>query len=118
MSAGREDQRTNGRFCGDGVPLIVVAKNLGHRDTRMVERHYGHLAQLCCRCCAGAPRFAGTSTPTTVVPMLQGTVRTKKFIARFHQKSAGRLFDQRQFLVVKQNDQKLTPPLSIQSSAF
>jgi integrase len=28
-----------------GAPLIVVAKNLGHRDTRMVELHYGHLAQ-------------------------------------------------------------------------
>jgi integrase len=28
----------------DGMPLMVVAKNLGHSDTRMVERHYGHLA--------------------------------------------------------------------------
>ena len=28
-----------------GTPLLVVAKNLGHVDTRMVERHYGHLAQ-------------------------------------------------------------------------
>ena len=27
-----------------GMPLMVVAKNLGHADTRMVERHYGHLA--------------------------------------------------------------------------
>src|SRR5262249_61659421 len=27
-----------------GLPLMVVAKNLGHVDTRMVERHYGHLA--------------------------------------------------------------------------
>ena len=27
-----------------GMPLIVVAKNLGHADTRMVEKHYGHLA--------------------------------------------------------------------------
>jgi integrase len=27
-----------------GMPLPVVAKNLGHTDTRMVERHYGHLA--------------------------------------------------------------------------
>lgn len=26
-----------------GAPLIAVAKNLGHCDTRMVERHYGHL---------------------------------------------------------------------------
>ena len=27
----------------NGVPPMVVAKNLGHRDTRMVEKHYGHL---------------------------------------------------------------------------
>jgi integrase len=27
-----------------GAPLMVVAKNLGHADTRMCERHYGHLA--------------------------------------------------------------------------
>jgi integrase len=26
------------------VQLMIVAKNLGHADTRMVERHYGHLA--------------------------------------------------------------------------
>jgi len=28
-----------------GVPLMVVARNLGHSDTRMVEKHYGHLAE-------------------------------------------------------------------------
>jgi integrase len=28
----------------NGVPLLVVAGNLGHADTRMVEKHYGHLA--------------------------------------------------------------------------
>jgi integrase len=27
-----------------GAPLHVVARNLGHADTRMVEKHYGHLA--------------------------------------------------------------------------
>jgi integrase len=27
-----------------GAPLMVVGRNLGHADTRMVERHYGHLA--------------------------------------------------------------------------
>jgi integrase len=27
----------------NGVPLLLVAKNLGHADTRMVEKHYGHL---------------------------------------------------------------------------
>ena len=27
-----------------GAPLLVVAHVLGHSDTRMVEKHYGHLA--------------------------------------------------------------------------
>jgi integrase len=27
-----------------GMPLTVVAHNLGHVDTKMVEKHYGHLA--------------------------------------------------------------------------
>ena len=26
-----------------GMPLMVVARNLGHADTRMVEKHYCHL---------------------------------------------------------------------------
>jgi integrase len=29
----------------NGCPLVVVAKNLGHANTRMVEKHYGHLAK-------------------------------------------------------------------------
>ena len=29
----------------NGAEPLVVAHNLGHSDTRMVERHYGHLAQ-------------------------------------------------------------------------
>ena len=32
------------RLAMRGVPLAVIAKQLGHADTRMVERHYGHLA--------------------------------------------------------------------------
>jgi integrase len=28
----------------NGMPLMVVARNLGHADTRMVEKHYSHLA--------------------------------------------------------------------------
>jgi integrase len=29
----------------NAMPLMVVARNLGHADTRMVELHYGHLAE-------------------------------------------------------------------------
>ena len=29
----------------NGMPLVVVAHNLGHADTRMVEKHYGHLTE-------------------------------------------------------------------------
>ena len=28
-----------------GMPLMVVAQNLGHADTRMVEKHYGHMSR-------------------------------------------------------------------------
>jgi integrase len=43
----------------NGVPLLVVAKQLGHHDTRMVEKHYGHLAPsfVADAIRAGAPRF-------------------------------------------------------------
>jgi integrase len=43
----------------NGVPLNVVATNLGHADTRMVERHYGHLAPsyVADEIRKGAPRF-------------------------------------------------------------
>jgi integrase len=42
-----------------GAPLMVVARNLGHADTRMVERHYGHLAPsyIADAIRAAAPRF-------------------------------------------------------------
>ncbi len=47
----------------NGVPLLIVAKNLGHSDTRMVEKHYGHLAPsyIADAIRAGAPRFGGST---------------------------------------------------------
>jgi integrase len=43
----------------NGVPLLVVAENLGHADTRMAERHYAHLSKshVADAIRAGAPRF-------------------------------------------------------------
>jgi integrase len=43
----------------NGTPLLVVAQNLGHADTRMVEKHYGHLAPsyVADTIRKGAPRF-------------------------------------------------------------
>ena len=51
----------------NGMPLMVVAKNLGHSDTRMVEKHYGHLAPsfIADAIRAGAPRF-GITAPSKV----------------------------------------------------
>jgi integrase len=50
-----------------GVPLLVVSRNLGHKDTRMCELHYGHLAAGYVRDAIkeGAPKF-GTVEPTNV----------------------------------------------------
>lgn len=52
-----------------GVPLTVVAQNLGHRDTRMCEQHYSHLAPSYVRDAihAGAPRFGGKAGNVTAI---------------------------------------------------
>jgi integrase len=43
----------------NGVPLMIVAKNLGHADTGMVEKHYGHMAPsfITDAIRAGAPKY-------------------------------------------------------------
>ena len=52
----------------NGVPLMVVAKNLGHADTRMVEKHYGHLAPsfVADAIRSRAPRFGAGSSSNVV----------------------------------------------------
>jgi integrase len=49
----------------NGTPLLVVARNLGHGDTRMVEKHYGHLAPsyITEAIRAGAPKFGFKPDP-------------------------------------------------------
>jgi integrase len=56
----------------NGAPLLVVAKNLGHTDTRMVERHYGHLAPsfIADEIRRAAPRF-GIGSNEKVVGLRQ-----------------------------------------------
>jgi integrase len=51
-----------------GCPLMVVARNLGHADTRMVERHYGHMAPsyMAEAIRAAVPRFGITANETVV----------------------------------------------------
>jgi integrase len=53
-----------------GMPLMVVARNLGHTDTRMVEKHYGHLAPnyISDAFRKGAPDY-GFADDNTVVPL-------------------------------------------------
>ena len=48
-----------------GGPLLVVAKNLGHANTRMVERHYGHLSEsyIADEIRRAAPRFGVADDP-------------------------------------------------------
>jgi integrase len=50
-----------------GMPLMLVARNLGHSSTVMVEKHYGHLAETYVdeTIRASAPRF-GAVEPTNV----------------------------------------------------
>jgi integrase len=56
-----------------GVPLNVVAHNLGHADTRMTERHYAHLAPsyVAETIRKFAPSF-GTADESNVVPIARG----------------------------------------------
>jgi len=60
-----------------GVPLMVVARNLGHVDTKMVEKVYGHLAPsfVTDAIRAGAPRF-NVDAPSNVEPLRRS--KTKK----------------------------------------
>ena len=48
----------------NAMPLMVVARNLGHADTRMVEKHYGHLSAsyVADAVRASAPRFGFRSS--------------------------------------------------------
>ncbi|TLU71459.1 tyrosine-type recombinase/integrase [Lichenicoccus roseus] len=43
----------------NGAPLMVIARNLGHVDTRMVEKHYGHMSStyIADAIRAAVPRF-------------------------------------------------------------
>lgn len=52
----------------NGIPMIIVAKNLGHRDTLMVEKHYARLApsHVVDAIRAGAPRYGFDEEPTKV----------------------------------------------------
>ena len=47
-----------------GLPLVVVAKGLGHASTRMTEKHYGHLSAhyITDAIRKHAPRFGSMST--------------------------------------------------------
>lgn len=53
-----------------GLPLILAAHNLGHADTRMVSKHYGHLTETFIEreIRASAPKF-GAVAASNVVPM-------------------------------------------------
>jgi integrase len=56
-----------------GAPLLVIATNLGHSDTRMVEKHYGHLAAdyVASEIRKAAPRF-DLGPETNVIPLRGG----------------------------------------------
>jgi len=55
----------------NGAPLLVIARNLGHADGRMVEKHYGHMAPsfVADAIRAAAPKF-GLQTSGKVVALV------------------------------------------------
>ena len=61
------------RLVMKGAPLAVVAAQLGHSDTRMVEKHYGHFAPNYVRDTVRSLYSPmGLSTPGNVVPLTKG----------------------------------------------
>ena len=54
----------------NGMPLMVVARNLGHVNINMVQKHYGHLSRsfISDEIRKAAPRF-GTVAPSNVTPL-------------------------------------------------
>ena len=59
----------------NGMPLMVVARNLGHVDTHMVEMHYGHMSPsyVADAVRKSAPRFG--FKPDRKVATLSGNTR-------------------------------------------
>jgi integrase len=53
----------------DSVPLMVLARNLGHADTRMVEKHYGHLATSYVREAIRSAKPLGIAGADNIVPI-------------------------------------------------
>jgi len=55
----------------NGVPLVVVAQNLGHSGTAMVEKHYGNLAPsfVAEAIRKGAPKFGFKGRGAKVLPI-------------------------------------------------
>jgi integrase len=53
----------------NGTPLLVLARNLGHRDERMVTQHYGHLSRsyVADEIRKGAPRFGIEADNVTAI---------------------------------------------------
>jgi integrase len=58
------------RLAMKGVPLAVIAAQLGHSDTRMVEKHYGHLApSYVAETVRAAFGYLGLIEPSNVMPL-------------------------------------------------
>jgi integrase len=60
-----------------GVPLHVLARNLGHVDDRMVQKHYGHLTDSYLRdeIRKGAPKFGFANGDTVLLQLEKSAAR-------------------------------------------
>jgi integrase len=52
-----------------GVPMVVIAEQLGHADTRMTEKHYAHLAPSYVATIRAHFPTLGLVQPSAVIPM-------------------------------------------------
>ena len=75
----------------NGVSLIYVAAALGHRDSRMVEKHYGHLApsHFADTIRANLPNLGDSSCDSAVLLLRNCLLDERQLSRRFRARSAG-----------------------------
>jgi hypothetical protein len=64
-----------------GVPMGVIAAQLGHSDTRMTEKHYAHLApSYVADTIRAALPDSGIVEPSNVVSLVDGRVGLERLM--------------------------------------
>jgi hypothetical protein len=71
----------------NGMPLLLCSRNLGHANTKMVEKHYGHLSPSyeIDRPARGGDEMRGTAF-STFVHKLNFTCKSLRIVQQFNRR--------------------------------